>query len=192
MCSPIPRGARRPSRPTLVLLAAGFLAWPAGVTAQELERAAFSGGAADGAGGGLRLRGTLGEAGFVGRTSGPSLSLSEGFWARAFFSIASDAPGSPVTAPAFVNELLPGFPNPFRDATTFAFGVEQPSPVRFRVFDVAGRRVATLLDEGLPAGRHELRWTGRDDLGRSVASGVYFYRLDIGDWSRTERVLKLR
>lgn len=189
---PTPRGAPRPRHPALLLLVAVLAAWPLASAAQSLERHAFSGGAADGTGGGLRLRGTLGEAGFVGQTAGPILSLSEGFWARAFFSIASDAPGSPGTAPAFVNELLPGFPNPFRDATTFAFGVERPSAVRFRLFDVTGRRVATLLDEGLPAGRHELRWTGRDDLGRSVASGVYFYRLDIGDWSRTERVLKLR
>jgi hypothetical protein len=160
--------------------------------ASGLPREAFSSGAVDASGGGLRLRGTLGEAGFVGRSGGPPLSLGHGFWARAFVSIASEAPGAPSAALSFTNDLAPGFPNPFRDAITFAFGLARPSPVRLRLFDVAGRRVATLVDEELPAGRFERRWSGLDDAGRPVGSGVYFYRLDAGDWSRTRRVLKLR
>ena len=184
-------GAWMPGRRTLgPLLALALLAASAPGAAQILEREAFSGGATDASGGALHLRGTLGEAGFVGQSAGPSLSLGQGFWARAFFAIASDAPAAP-TVLSFANELSTGFPNPFRDATTFAFGVARPSAVRLRLFDVTGRRVATLVDETLPAGRFARRWSGLDDAGHPVASGVYFTRLDIGDWSRTKRVLKL-
>lgn len=164
---------------------------PAPCPAQVLERQAFSSGATDASGGGLRLRGTLGETGFVGQTAGPSLRVGEGFWARAFVATASDAPTVPSTV-SFANELSQSFPNPFRDATTISFGVSRPSTVRLRLFDVGGRRVATLVDGSLPAGHHQRRWSGLDDSGRPVASGVYFYRLDIGDWSRTKRLLKLR
>ena len=160
--------------------------------AQELVRHAFSGGATDAAGGGLRLRGTLGEAGFVGATSGPGYTLGIGFWARAYFSIATDAPTLPPVLIPLVNELSQSFPNPFRSTATISFGVERAAPVRLRIFDVTGRRVATLVDAELAAGRYDRQWTGFDQSGTRVSSGVYFYTLDIGSWSRTKRMLKLR
>jgi hypothetical protein len=54
--------------------------------------------------------------------------------------------------------------------------VSESGPVTVEVFDVTGRRVRTLVSANLSAGRHELAWDGRDDAGRSVASGLYFYR----------------
>jgi hypothetical protein len=173
--------------PGLLLVATA----PAPGLAQVLDRNAFSSGATDASGGGLRLRATLGEVGFVGHSVGASFAVGQGFWARAYVSIASDAPAVSGASASFVNELAQSFPNPFRDATTISFGVARPSPVRLHLFDVGGRRVATLLDEALPAGRYQRRWSGLDDAGHPVASGVYFYRLEIGDWSRSRRLLKL-
>ena len=160
--------------------------------AQTLERHAFSSGAVDASGGGVRLRGTLGEAGFVGQCQNAALRMGEGFWSRAYFSIASDAPLPQPDRIPLVNELSQSFPNPFERETTIAFGVARPSPVRLSLFDVAGRRITTLVDDELPAGRYDFRWTGLDDSGRRVSSGVYFYRLDVGAWSQTKRMLKLQ
>jgi flagellar hook assembly protein FlgD len=49
--------------------------------------------------------------------------------------------------------------------------------VTLEVFDIRGRRVATILDEPMSAGEHRASWAGKDDVGRSMASGVYFARL---------------
>jgi Subtilase family len=71
-------------------------------------------------------------------------------------------------------------PNPFNPITTIAFELPQPGAVSLRVFDLRGRSVRLLRDENLPAGRYRSTWDGRDDGGRSVASGVYFYELRTG------------
>ena len=57
------------------------------------------------------------------------------------------------------------------------------------VFDVAGRRVRSLVDGPLPAGRHEVAWDGRDQAGRAVASGTYFSRLCAGGRILTGKML---
>jgi hypothetical protein len=73
-------------------------------------------------------------------------------------------------------------PNPFRDATRIRFGLPQPATASLTIFNLEGRRVAQLLDaEPLPAGFHTAVWNGRDDSGRRVAAGIYFYRLETGD-----------
>ena len=89
--------------------------------------------------------------------------------------------------------LHPCFPNPFNPTTTIAFDIVESVPVSLAVYDVAGRRVATLVDgEVTPAGRYERVWNGRDDRGRTVASGVYFYRLGAGPYSETRRMVLLK
>ncbi len=83
-------------------------------------------------------------------------------------------------------------PSPFRDATAVAFALPHPTPTRLEVFDVSGRRVATLVDRILPAGRHAATWDGRDASGRRTATGMYFLRLVAGGEVRNARVLHLR
>jgi len=58
--------------------------------------------------------------------------------------------------------------------------------------DVAGGRVRSLVDGVLPAGLHQAGWDGRDDAGREVASGVYFYRMRASGRSETRRMLLLK
>jgi len=70
------------------------------------------------------------------------------------------------------------WPNPFNPQTTVAFDLAQADHARVLIYDLQGRVVRRLVDEALPAGRHTAVWQGRDDSGRSVASGVYFARLD--------------
>ena len=92
---------------------------------------------------------------------------------------ATSAVGEPEGAPAL--RLLTGIaPNPFAERTLASVTVRggPPSVVRLTVYDVAGRRVRRLHDGPLSAGQHRLAWDGRDDSGRSLASGTYFLRLD--------------
>ncbi|RMH89433.1 MAG: T9SS C-terminal target domain-containing protein, partial [Calditrichaeota bacterium] len=73
-------------------------------------------------------------------------------------------------------ELLPNYPNPFNPATTIVFTLPRVSRITLHIYDITGRKVRTLVNEQMPAGRHEVVWDGTNDAGRPVASGVYFYR----------------
>ncbi|HEU4725814.1 MAG TPA: FlgD immunoglobulin-like domain containing protein, partial [Candidatus Eisenbacteria bacterium] len=74
-------------------------------------------------------------------------------------------------------QLRQNYPNPFNPRTTIRYTLARPGRVALRVFDVTGRLVATLRDDVEPAGDREVEWDGRDRAGRTVASGVYIYRL---------------
>ena len=73
---------------------------------------------------------------------------------------------------AFV--LEGNYPNPFNPSTTIGFSVPSESHIRLTVFDILGRKVATLTDQPYAPGRHSLDWNGSN-----VASGQYFYRLEV-------------
>jgi flagellar hook assembly protein FlgD len=89
--------------------------------------------------------------------------------------------------------LLGNFPNPFNPTTTIAYELSSPAPIHLRVYDVAGRLVRTLEHGTLQtAGRHEVRWDGRDETGRGVASGMYVYRLDDGQARESGRMLLVK
>ncbi|MBE0564900.1 MAG: T9SS type A sorting domain-containing protein [Krumholzibacteria bacterium] len=101
-------------------------------------------------------------------------------------SAVDELPAAAGTGPV----LLPAAPNPFNPRTEVRFVLAEPGPVTLRVYDVAGRRVRTLLDrQALGAGAHAAPWLGRDDRGRAVASGVYVVRLEAGGTARTGRVV---
>jgi hypothetical protein len=91
----------------------------------------------------------------------------------------SGVPAGLAGAAAAPLELLAAAPNPFNPATTIRFGLGEPGgPVAIRIFDAGGRLVRALADEVLPPGLHAVVWDGRNDGGRAVASGVYFYRVE--------------
>jgi endonuclease I len=98
---------------------------------------------------------------------------------------------SPVPQPLLTEGVLlhQNAPNPFNPATVISFELESGGPVDLQVFDVAGRLVRTLYAGTVAAGRHELTWQGRDGEGRSVAAGVYFYRLRADGAVQTKRML---
>ncbi len=83
-------------------------------------------------------------------------------------------------------------PNPFNPLTTIAFDLPVRSQVRLEVFDVAGRRVKSLLSGWRDAGRHEVSWNGTDDRGAEAGSGVYFYRLESGSKRSVKKMTLVR
>jgi hypothetical protein len=87
------------------------------------------------------------------------------------------------------------YPNPFNPETTIDFAVASGSankPVRLVIYNLLGEKVSTLIDEPLPAGKYSYKWRGTDDRGLSTASGVYFYRLTVGDQSQTRKMVLLK
>ncbi len=97
----------------------------------------------------------------------------------------------PVNPAGFV--LHAATPNPFNPTTTLSFDLPSEETVTLRVFDLQGRLIRTLINhEARIAGRSAAQWDGRDDTGRQVASGTYFYRVEADGHTATGRVTMVR
>ncbi|HMB90680.1 MAG TPA: T9SS type A sorting domain-containing protein [Rhodothermales bacterium] len=88
--------------------------------------------------------------------------------------------------------LLPNYPNPFNPATTISFEIPTTNYVRLEVFDILGRKVVTLMENTLAAGRHTVIWDSKNQTGMTVSSGVYLYRLTAGSYVATRRMVLLK
>ncbi len=90
--------------------------------------------------------------------------------------------------------LLPNYPNPFNPETWIPYQVSEPAEVTLCIYSVSGVLVRTLALGQTPAGIYQSRsraayWDGRNDVGESVASGIYFYTLTAGDFTATRKML---
>ncbi len=101
---------------------------------------------------------------------------------------AGVAEGGPPLRPV----LEPARPNPFHMDTQLAFELHAPAHVKLCIYDVAGRRVRSVIDGPRGAGVHTAAWDGRSDDGSPAACGVYFIRLIAGDVSETRRCVFVR
>lgn len=104
-----------------------------------------------------------------------------------------EATAAPEEGTPAAFSLAQNHPNPFNPETEIRFGLPSAAQVTLRIYDASGRRVASLLEKApLPAGYHTATWRGRDSADRAVPSGVYFYRLDAGDFSETRKMILLK
>jgi hypothetical protein len=94
--------------------------------------------------------------------------------------------------------LSQNYPNPFNPSTTIQFEVGAANngalqqQVRLEVFNILGQQVTRLIDGSYPAGQHEVVWNATDRSGRRVATGIYLYRLTVGDQYMTKKMLFLK
>jgi subtilisin family serine protease len=88
--------------------------------------------------------------------------------------------------------LAQNVPNPFNPQTTIRYDLPHPAVVRLEIFDVRGRRIRTLQNGPLPAGRQSVIWNGRHDDGHPAASGTYFMRLRVDGRSLTRKMQLLK
>lgn len=94
---------------------------------------------------------------------------------------------------SFENRLEANYPNPFNPETTISFSTRETNEVtEIIIYNIKGQKVKKLLNEKLSAGDHSAVWNGKDESGKSVASGIYFYEMKIGDYRRTRKMLLLR
>ena len=88
--------------------------------------------------------------------------------------------------------LHQNYPNPFNPQTIIAFDLPRSMHVDLAVYDVLGRHVISLLSRELPPGQHSVDWTGIDNTGGKVASGVYFYHLTADGIDETRKMVHLK
>jgi hypothetical protein len=88
--------------------------------------------------------------------------------------------------------LNANFPNPFNARTEIRFVLSEDGPVDLSFFNLAGQKVATLIEEVGVVGVYTVVWDGNDDEGRELASGIYLYRLTTSTGKMTRKLLLLR
>jgi hypothetical protein len=101
------------------------------------------------------------------------------------------ATSSPELTPAVRAVSLEARPNPCAGPTTLRFAVDRRSEVELTVHDVTGRRLRTLRRGVVTEGSHEVPWDGTGQSGRPLPAGVYFVRMQAGDASISERIVRL-
>jgi hypothetical protein len=88
--------------------------------------------------------------------------------------------------------LLPAYPNPFRNKVTIRFALPKKTNVELNIYNIAGMKVRTLIRNEMEPGYHQVIWNGKDDRGRRVSSGIYFYRLETKEWKKARKMILLR
>jgi len=88
--------------------------------------------------------------------------------------------------------LYQNYPNPFNPATTISFDLPSKSSVTLSIFNITGRKVATIVKRELPAGQHKFEWNGLDYGGHETASGIYFYKLESENFRAVKKMILLR
>jgi len=103
-------------------------------------------------------------------------------------SAVSGAPAVTLKALPTVYGLSQNFPNPFNPSTTITYSVPKTSRVELCVYNMAGQKVRTLVNSTQAASFYKVVWNGKNDFGQSVASGIYFYKLVAGDYSKVVKM----
>lgn len=139
--------------------------------------------------------------------SGEEISLDEGvllsFPLGSAITLVSqefvDRSGTPLALQRLHEGVLPSefileqnYPNPFNPQTTIAFTLPQAADVNLSIYNVLGEQVTILAEETLPSGRHEVVFNGTDRSGRSLPSGIYFYRLRTDSFEATKKMVLLK
>ncbi len=88
--------------------------------------------------------------------------------------------------------LEQNYPNPFNPETQISFRLNKSGHVKLAVYNMLGQKVKTLLDKEKQAGRYRVTWDGTDENGEKLSSGIYYYRLEMGESHATRKMLLLK
>ena len=84
------------------------------------------------------------------------------------------------------------YPNPFNPVTTINYALPKAGHVKIQIFNTQGRLISTLIDRKKPAGRYTIQWNGKDMHVKTVASGVYFYRIVADEFVKVKKLMLLK
>ena len=88
--------------------------------------------------------------------------------------------------------LHQNYPNPFNPSTNIRYGLMETTKASLVVYDITGRVVLQFEEKELAAGWYNLSWAGVDQWGQPVSTGVYFCRLQAGEFSKTIKMILLK
>ena len=95
--------------------------------------------------------------------------------------------------PLYTN-LYDNFPNPFNPETTISFNLtaEDAENAELVIYNLKGQKVKQLISDRISAGQHSVVWNGKDDNGKSVSSGIYFYKLKTANFEKTRKMILMK
>jgi hypothetical protein len=102
-------------------------------------------------------------------------------------SSATGVDNSPETSLPESFSISQNYPNPFNASTTIGYSLTEPSDVTIDIYDILGRKVETLVQREQSAGSHQVVWNAKDQ-----PSGMYFYRIEAGDYTEARKMLLLK
>ncbi len=88
--------------------------------------------------------------------------------------------------------LKQNYPNPFNPGTVIEYELAQAGWISMEIYNVLGQRVRQLFNGHAVRGHHRITWDGKDDNGKVVANGIYFYRIQAGDFTETKKMILLK
>ncbi len=89
-------------------------------------------------------------------------------------------------------ELGQNYPNPFNPTTTIKFSIAKTNDVSIKIYDITGRLVYNLVNQRMNAGKYDVKWTSVNNAGQFVSSGVYFYRIEAGEFTDVKKMILVK
>ncbi|MDP8268079.1 MAG: carboxypeptidase regulatory-like domain-containing protein [Candidatus Tenebribacter davisii] len=89
-------------------------------------------------------------------------------------------------------KLIGNIPNPFNPTTAISFSLDKAGFVNIDIYNVKGEKVRTLVNENLEASTHNVIWDGEDDQGKTISSGIYFYKMRTGSFTATKKMILMK
>ncbi|MBE0571884.1 MAG: T9SS type A sorting domain-containing protein [Ignavibacteriaceae bacterium] len=113
-----------------------------------------------------------------------------GVWRRPLSEIVTSVDDEPTQPTAFILEQ--NYPNPFNPSTVIRYQLPVSGDVTLKVYDILGNEVATLVNEYKTAGKYEVEFSIYSDKGQNLSSGIYFYKLQTGEYTAVNKMVLLR
>ena len=89
-------------------------------------------------------------------------------------------------------ELYQNYPNPFNPSTTIQYVLPKEGFVDLSIYNILGKRIITLVQKVQSSGKYSVSWSGKNEKGTNISSGIYFYVLKAGGYSLTKKMIYLR
>jgi len=106
--------------------------------------------------------------------------------------ISMTADGEEMDINPVVDMLGQNYPNPFNPETNIAFSLAETGQTSLEIYNIRGQKIKTLANNILEEGEHILHWSGNDDSGKPVSSGIYFYKLKNGRYTSTKKMILMK
>jgi len=118
---------------------------------------------------------------------------------ESFSAFAMAIPKAQTDVSELISDQIPdgfalsqNYPNPFNPSTVINFNLPRLSKVEIEVYNILGQTVRNLVNEEKPAGLYSVTWDGRDNSGKTVSSGIYFYKIKTDDFSSSKKMILLK